>query len=150
MLNHIDIMGRLTKDPELRYTQNSIPVCSFTIACERDFSGKDSAEKDVDFIDVVAWRHTAEFVTKYFTKGRMAVVSGQLQTRTWTDNEGKKRKITEIKAENVYFGDSKKESSPGGYQSNPTNYAPPQENNTYSNYSLSDMNYGEDDEDLPF
>ena len=114
MLNHIDIMGRLTRDPELRYTPSSnIPVTSFTLAVERDYSG--DGEKPVDFIDVVAWRNTAEFVTRYFTKGRMAVVSGKLQTRAWTDNEGKKRKAVEVLADSVYFGDSKKETDSSGY-----------------------------------
>lgn len=107
MLNHITIMGRLTRDPELRRTGSGIPVASFTVACDRDFSGKDGGEKEVDFIDCVAWRNTAEFVEKYFSKGRMAVVSGRLQIRAWTDKEGNKRRTAEIVADNVYFGDSK-------------------------------------------
>lgn len=107
MLNHITIMGRLTRDPELRRTGNGIPVASFTIACDRDFSGKDGGEKEVDFIDCVAWRSTGEFVEKYFSKGRMAVVSGRLQIRGWTDKDGNKRRTAEIVADNVYFGDSK-------------------------------------------
>ena len=106
MLNHITVMGRLTRDPELRYTQSQVPVASFTVACDRDFSSKDK-EKETDFFDIVAWRHTAEFVSKYFTKGRMAVVSGRLQIRPWTDKDGNKRRSAEIVAENVYFGDSK-------------------------------------------
>lgn len=108
MLNQIVIMGRLTRDPELRYTQSQIPVCSFRIACDRDFTkSKDSTERDTDFIDVVAWRSTAEFVSKYFAKGRMAVVKGRLQMREWTDKEGNKRISSEIVADGVYFGDSK-------------------------------------------
>lgn len=107
MLNHITIMGRLTRDPELRRTGSGIPVASFTVACDRDFSGKDGGEKEVDFIDCVAWRNTAEFVEKYFSKGRMAVVSGRLQIRAWTDKDGNKRRTAEIVADNVYFGDSK-------------------------------------------
>ena len=107
MLNHIVIMGRLTRDPELRYTQSQTPVVSFSLAVDRDFGGRDGAEKQTDFIDVVAWRHTAEFVSKYFTKGSMAVVSGRLQIRDWTDREGNKRRSAEIVADNVYFGDSK-------------------------------------------
>lgn len=108
MLNQIIIMGRLTRDPELRYTQNQTPVCSFRIACDRDFpKSKDSNEHDTDFIDVVAWRSTAEFVSKYFAKGRMAVVKGRLQMRDWTDKEGNKRISAEIVADSVYFGDSK-------------------------------------------
>lgn len=107
MLNHIDIMGRLVRDPELRRTQSGTPVASFTIACDRDFSGKDGGEKECDFVDCVAWRNTAEFVSKYFSKGRMAVVSGRLQLRKWTDNQGNKRTNAEIVADDVYFGDSK-------------------------------------------
>ena len=106
MMNHIDIMGRLTRDPELRYTQSQVPVCSFSVACERDYGGKGD-KKETDFVDVIAWRSTAEFVSKYFSKGRMAVVSGRLQLRDWTDRDGNKRRSAEIVAENVYFGDSK-------------------------------------------
>ena len=106
MLNHITVMGRLTRDPELRRTQSDIPVASFTVACDRDYSGKDK-EKETDFIDCVAWRQAAEFVSKYFAKGRMAIVSGRLQIRNWTDREGNKRRSAEILADNVYFGDSK-------------------------------------------
>ena len=101
-------MGRLTRDPELRYTQSQVPVCSFRVACDRDFpKTKGSDEHDTDFIDVVAWRGTAEFVSKYFTKGRMVVVRGHLQMRDWTDREGNKRVSAEIVADGVYFGDSK-------------------------------------------
>ena len=102
MLNPITIMGRLTRDPELRRTGSDTPVASFTIACDRDFG-----QKETDFIDVIAWRNTAEFVNKYFTKGRMAVVSGRLQIRKWEDKNGNKRSTAEIVADNVYFGDSK-------------------------------------------
>lgn len=109
MLNHITIMGRLTRDPEMRRTGSGVPVTSFTIACDRDFSGKGS-EKETDFIDVTAWRNTAEFVNSYFSKGRMAVVSGRLQIRNWTDKDGNKRKSAEVVADNVYFGDSKQDS----------------------------------------
>ena len=107
MLNHITIMGRLVRDPELRRTQAGTPVASFTLASDRDFSSKDGGEKECDFIDCVAWRSTGEFVSKYFTKGRMAVVSGRLQMRRWTTNDGQKRVTAEIVADNVYFGDSK-------------------------------------------
>ena len=113
MLNHIVLMGRLTRDPELRRTGSGIAVASFTIAVDRDFSGKDSGEKETDFIDIVAWRQTGEFVSKYFTKGRMAVVSGRLQIRGWTDKDGNKRKSAEVVADHVYFGDSNKEASGG-------------------------------------
>lgn len=107
MLNHIVIMGRLTKDPELRTTQSGVSVTSFTLAVDRDFKNKDSGEKSTDFIDVVAWRQTAEFVCKYFSKGRMAVAEGRLQIRDWKDRDGNNRRSAEIVADNVYFGDSK-------------------------------------------
>lgn len=106
MLNTITIMGRLTRDPELRYTQSQTPVASFTLAVDRDYSR--SEEKQTDFIDIVVWRQTAEFVSKYFTKGSMAVVNGRLQIRDWTDREGNKRRSAEVVAENVYFGESKR------------------------------------------
>ena len=107
MLNHITAAGRLTKDPELRRTQNGVAVASFTIACDRDIKDA-SGNKQTDFIDCVAWRSTAEFIDKYFTRGRMVIVSGRLQMREWTDKSGAKRKNAEILAENVYFADSKR------------------------------------------
>ena len=112
MLNQCNIMGRLVRDPELRRTQAGIPVVSFSLAVERDIPNRETGERGVDFIDVVAWRQTAEFVSKYFSKGRMAVVSGRLQMRQWTDDQGNKRTKLEIKANNVYFGDSKREGAP--------------------------------------
>ena len=111
MLNHITIMGRLTRDPELRHTGSGIAVASFTLAVDRDFSGKDGGEKEVDFIDCTAWRQTGEFVSKYFTKGRMAVVSGRLQIRKWTDKDGNNRRTAEIVADNCYFADRRKDNS---------------------------------------
>ena len=130
MLNHIVIMGRLTRDPELRRTGSGIAVASFTVAVDRDFGGRDGGEKETDFIDCVAWRQTGEFLSKYFTKGSMIVVSGRLQIRNWTDKEGNKRRSAEVVADNVYFGESKRGSegtsnyssygnSNGGYNSNP-------------------------------
>ena len=113
MLNHITIMGRLTRDPELRRTGSGVAVASFTLAVDRDFSPKDGGERETDFIDCVAWRQTGEFVSKYFTKGRMAVVSGRLQIRGWTDKDGNKRRTAEVIADNVYFGDSKRDSDGG-------------------------------------
>lgn len=107
MLNHIVIMGRLTKDPELRRTASGVAVASFTLAVERDFATKDGSEKETDFIDCVAWRQTGEFVSKHFAKGRMACVAGRLQIRGWTDKDGNKRRSAEIVADNVYFADSK-------------------------------------------
>ena len=116
MLNQITIMGRLTRDPELRYTTSNLAVTSFTLAVDRDYTSKDDGEKKTDFIDVIAWRNTAEFVAKYFSKGRMAVVSGRLQIRIWKDKNDNNRKNAEILADNVYFGDSKKENDSSGSQ----------------------------------
>lgn len=116
-------MGRLVKDPELRRTQSGIAVASFTVAVDRNYSGKDGGEKETDFIDVVAWRSTADFVSKYFTKGRMAVVSGRLQIRNWTDKDGNKRRSAEVIADNVYFGDSKRDGD--GSSSHDSYSAPP-------------------------
>mgnify|MGYP002510424196 CR=1 FL=1 len=107
MLNHIVIMGRLTRDPELRHTQAGTAVASFTVAVDRDFKDKETGERKTDFIDCVAWRSTGEFMVKYFAKGRMAVVEGRLQLRDWTDKEGNKRRSAEILASSAYFGDSK-------------------------------------------
>ncbi len=114
MLNHIVIMGRMVRDPELRRTGSGIAVTSFTLAVDRDYTGKDGGEKETDFIDCVAWRHTGEFVSKHFAKGRMAVVAGRLQIRSYTDKDGNKRRTAEIVAESVYFGDSKKDAERGG------------------------------------
>ena len=113
MLNHIVIMGRLTRDPELRRTGTGTAVASFTVAVDRDFGGRDGGEKETDFIDCVAWRQTGEFVSKYFTKGRMIVVSGRLQIRSWTDKDGNKRRTAEVVADNCYFGDSKRDGDNG-------------------------------------
>ena len=118
MLNHIVIMGRLTRDPELRRTGTGIAVASFTVAVDRDFSGRDGGEKETDFIDCVAWRQTGEFVSKYFTKGSMIVVSGRLQIRNWTDKEGNKRRSAEVVADNCYFGESKRNSEGNAYGGN--------------------------------
>lgn len=119
MLNQITVMGRLVRDPELRRTANGTAVASFTLACDRDFADKQSDKKETDFIDCVAWRGTAETVSKYFTKGRMAVASGRLQIRQWTDKEGNKRRTAEILASNVYFGDNKKDSAEGHAEDKP-------------------------------
>ena len=127
MLNHITIMGRLTRDPELRRTGSGIAVASFTVAVDRDFSPRDGGERETDFIDCVAWRQTGEFVSKYFTKGRMAVVSGRLQIRSWTDKDGNKRRTAEIVADNVYFGDSRRDGEGG---------------NAYGGSSYGNNNYG--------
>ena len=129
MLNTIVIMGRLVRDPELRRTGTGLAVASFSVAVERDWPNKDTGEKEVDYIDCVAWRHTGEFVSKYFAKGSMIVVSGRLQIRTWTDKDGNKRKTAEIVAENVYFGESKKKS---------------ETNNSYGSYSYPYVSTGGD------
>ena len=113
MLNKWEGMGRLTKDPELRRTPSGTAVATFSIAVDRDFKGKDG-ERETDFIDVVAWRQTAEFVSKHFTKGRMAVVEGRLQIRDYTNKDGQKRRVAEIVADNIYFGDSKRDNDGDG------------------------------------
>ena len=137
MLNHIVIMGRLTRDPELRRTGSGIAVASFTVAVDRDFGGRDGGEKETDFIDCVAWRQTGEFVSKYFTKGRMIVVSGRLQIRSWTDKDGNKRRTAEVVADNVYFGDSKRDND-GGSSYGGNTYG----GNAYGGNSYGNNNYG--------
>lgn len=129
MLNHIILMGRLTRDPELRRTTTDTPVSSFTLAVDRDYSKNDGK---VDFIDIVAWRQTAEFVQRYFKKGRMAVVEGRLQIREWNDKEGNKRRIAEVVADKIYFGDSKKSD----------------DTRSVKNEGFSEID--DDDDDLPF
>lgn len=131
MLNRIIIMGRLTKDPELRHTGSGTAVASFTLAVERDFKDKSSGQKVTDFIDVVAWRNTGEFVSNYFTKGRQAVVEGRLQMRDWQDRDGNKRRTAEVVADNVYFADS-----------------PRREEATTTPPKMSEL--ADDDDDLPF
>ena len=152
MLNHIVLMGRLTRDPELRKTQSGVSVASFSLAVDRDFQNRDSGEKQTDFIDIVAWRSTAEFVSKYFSKGKMAVVSGRLQIRDWTDREGGKRRSAEVVADNVYFGESKRDgAAPGGNSSySGSSYG----SQSYGNYDApaisADFSEAEDDGELPF
>jgi len=164
MLNHITIMGRLTRDPELRRTGSGIAVASFSLAVDRDFGKNDNGERETDFIDCVAWRQTGEFVSKYFTKGRMAVVSGRLQIRSWTDKDGNKRRSAEVVADNVYFGDSKRDdnggnayggSSFGGgsYGGNSYNAAPSGSYGGYSAPSAPASDFAmlsDDDAQLPF
>lgn len=164
MLNHIALMGRLVRDPELRYTQNQTPVCSFTVAVDRDYSGGNGQQRETDFIDCVAWRGTGEFVSKYFSRGRMIVVSGRLQSRKWQDNQGNNRTSWEVVADSCYFGDSKKDteagnnapSTGGGYYAQQGQYgdgqptqqrgAAPQPNV----YAQQDFTELDDDGDLPF
>ena len=137
MLNHIVIMGRLTRDPELRRTGSGIAVASFTVAVDRDFGGRYVGDKETDFIDCVAWRQTGEFVSKYFTKGRMIVVSGRLQIRSWTDKDGNKRRTAEVVADNCYFGDSKRDGDSGSSYGGNT-YG----GNAYGGSSYGNNNYG--------
>ena len=125
MLNRIIIMGRLVRDPELRTTQSGTSVTSFTLAVDRDFKSRESGEKSTDFIDVVAWRQTAEFVCKYFAKGRMAVAEGRLQIREWKDKDGNNRRTAEVVAENVYFGDSRRDSAGDSGYGTPPPYGAP-------------------------
>ncbi len=147
MLNHIILMGRLTRDPELRRTGSGVAVASFTLAVDRDFGNKETGEKETDFIDIVAWRNTAEFVSKYFAKGRMAVVSGRLQIRNWTDKEGGKRRSAEVVADNVYFGDSKRDGDNSGGSFAPFNSDPaPAPAEGKSDFEMLE----EDDSNLPF
>ena len=137
MLNHITIMGRLVRAPELRRTGSGVAVASFTVAVDRDFGGRDGGEKETDFIDCVAWRQTGEFVSKYFTKGRMIVVSGRLQIRSWTDKDGNKRRTAEVVADNCYFGDSKRDGDSGSSYGGNT-YG----GNAYGGSSYGNNNYG--------
>ena len=156
MLNHIVIMGRLTRDPELRYTQSQTPVASFTLAVDRDFGGRDGGEKQTDFIDCVAWRQTAEFVNKYFTKGSMAVVSGRLQIRDWTDRDGGKRRSAEVVVDNMYFGESKRRDGGDAPRPAAPSTSAPAHRGSYGGYdnvpqggsAFSELD--DDDGDLPF
>ena len=145
MLNRIIIMGRLVRDPELKTTQSGTPVTSFTLAVDRDFKNN-NGEKSTDFIDAVAWRQTAEFVCKYFTKGRMAVVEGRLQIREWKDKDGNNRRTAEVVAENVCFGDSKP--SEGGNA--PNNSVPTYGGGYGAGESSGFSEVADDDGDLPF
>ena len=135
MLNQITVAGRLTHDPEMRHTANGTAVASFALAVDRDYTSKDSGERETDFVDIVAWRGTAEFVSKYFTKGRMAIVEGRLQIHPWTDQEGAKRFSTEIVAEHVYFGDSKPKAQDEDASEPPEGFVP---------------DFGNEDGELPF
>ena len=123
-LNIIVLQGRLVRDPEMRSTQSGVAVASFTLAVDRDFGGRDGGEKQTDFIDCTAWRHTAEFVSKYFSKGRMAVVSGRLQIDNYTDNDGNKRRSAKVIADNIYFGDSKKDGATGSQSDETASFTP--------------------------
>ena len=153
MLNHIVLMGRLTKDPELRYTGSNIPVASFRLAVDRDFGNRETGEKQADFFDVVAWRQTGEFVSKYFRKGSMIVVSGRLQSRKWQDRDGNNRVSWEVNADNVYFGESRRDSGDTYSSDRSASYTRSEPaRNSYSNNSYSGgfSEMSDDDGDLPF
>lgn len=158
MLNHIVLMGRLTRDPELRRTGSGVAVATFSLAVDRDFANSATGERETDFIDIVAWRNTAEFVSKYFSKGRMAVVSGRLQIRNWNDKEGNKRRSAEVIADNIYFGDSKRDNNgDNGYSAPSYGNPPPAPANNYAYTApaapapASDFSMIEDDDSqLPF
>lgn len=170
MLNHIVIMGRLARDPELRRTQSGVPVASFRLAVDRDFKDKNTGERGTDWIDVVAWRGTGEFVSRYFSRGRMAVVEGRLQMREWTDKEGNRRTTAEVVADSVYFGDSKRDGDgqgsysgnngygggsyggQGGSYGRPAPSGPPAPAADYGIPSVGDQfaELADDDGDLPF
>ena len=147
MLNKIILMGRLTRDPELRRTGSGTAVTSFSLAVDRDFKSQ-SGEKETDFIDVVAWRSTAEFVAKYFTKGRMAVVEGRLQIRDWKDKDGNNRRSAEVVADNIYFGDSKRDGAGSDYA--PAYGAPMGGYSAPMGGSSAFAEIDEEDGDLPF
>ena len=147
-MNQVVLMGRLTRDPELRHTGTGTAVASFTLAVDRGYASRDSGERQTDFIDIVAWRNTAEFVSKYFVKGQMAAVMGRLQIRDWTDKDGNKRRSAEVVADNIYFTESKKSREAAGFQA-------PARNDYDSGYTApvtgSDFSeLDEDDGDLPF
>lgn len=146
MLNYIVIMGRLAHDPKLRHTQSGTPVASFTLAVDRDFMDKNTGERQTDWIDVVAWRSTGEFVSRYFSKGRMAVVDGRLQIRDWTDKEGNKRRSAEVVADSVYFGDSKRDGDSANTSSE--HQASVEYNAPSSGGQFSEL--ADDGDDLPF
>ena len=147
MLNQAFIMGRLTKNPELRHTQSGTPVASFRLAVDRDFKDKSTGERATDWIDVTAWRQTAEFVSRYFTKGRTAVVQGRLQTSSWTDKNGNRRESLQVVAENVYFGDSQKQEGSSAPEQS-YRQEPPQEQ-SYQQQSFQDLS-DDDQTELPF
>ena len=152
MLNHIVIMGRLTRDPELRHTQAGTPVASFAVAVDRDYKNKETGKAETDFIDCVAWRSTGEFVSKYFAKGRMAVVEGRLQLRDWQDKEGNKRRSAEVLVSSAYFGDSKPKDgdSAGGKAKagKDDDFQLPDDFGEGSDNGFADL--ADDDGDLPF
>ena len=149
MLNKAILMGRLTKDPELKYTPSNVAVTTFTLAVDRNYA-RQGEQRQTDFINIVAWRQTAEFVAKYFTKGQLVAVSGSIQTRTWDDTEGKRHYVTEVVADDVYFAEGKRDSS--GQPA--AQYQPPVQAPAANNYQApqqtADFQMSPDDDDLPF
>ena len=162
MLNHIVIMGRLTRDPELRTTQSGVSVTSFTVAVDRDYNSRDNGERQTDFIDCVAWRQTGEFVSRNFNKGKMIIVLGRLQSRKWQDKEGNNRTSWDIQADNVYFGDSKRDNDSGSYSQNSYGSSYGSQSGNYGGYNAAPQSAPapqvtpspyeelEDDGELPF
>ena len=153
MLNNVTIMGRLVRDPELRYTQNQTPVASFSLACERD-----TKDKTTDFIDCTAWRHTAEFINTYMGKGQLIVVTGRIQIRQWTDKDGNKRSAPEINVDNAYFAESKRKSDPDERPPMPSdadappdiNNAPPSDLDALMQNFPGSVQFADDDGTLPW
>ncbi len=159
MLNKIFLMGRLVADPELKQTTTGLPVATFRIAVDRDRKNKETGEREADFVTIVAWRNTAEFVSKYFSKGRMAIVEGRLQIRPYTDRDGNKRSATEVVADNIYFGDSRRDGDggyqapSGGYSSAPARTYPAPQPSAYDAPAAGADQFTElddDDGELPF
>ena len=146
MLNVVAIMGRLTADPELRKTPNGISVCSFSIACNRSYV-KQGGERETDFVNIVAWRSTAEFICRYFRKGNMIAINGSIQTRNYEDKNGNKRKAVEILVDNASFCGSKAETGTGGYSAPEAPAAPAP---SFTSGSESDFEEISEDDDLPF
>ncbi len=142
MLNQVVIMGRLTRDPEVRVTGNGVSVAAFSLAVDRDYKAKGETDRETDFVDVVAWRNTAEFIGKYFAKGRMVAVNGRLQVRRWKDKDGASRRSVEVVAESVYFADSRKSEQPGQQPGQKPGQQEPQQGATCEN--------GGDDDGFPF
>ncbi len=151
MLNVAVLMGRLVADPELRHTANDVSVTSFTLAVDRSYV-KSGTDRQVDFVDIVAWRSTADFVCKYFRKGQLVAVQGSIQTRSYTDKDGNKRKAFEIVADNVHFAESKRDSAaaPGNYHSRTDSMIPDQPAPAYASGDTGDFEEMPSDDDLPF
>lgn len=149
MLNKVVLMGRLTRDPELKYTPSNVAVTTFTVAVDRNYA-RQGEQRQTDFINIVAWRTTAEFVAKYFTKGQLMALSGSIQTRTWDDNEGKKHYVTEVVADEVYFAEGKRDNGGASYSQIPTPTEAPAAVQQTAMPKSPDFEISPDDDDLPF